>query len=1039
MTGITTKPNRLIPYLLAAVAVFLLFPYTFYETPMKGFDPSWMIALHLAVKYHSIFGPDFSFTYGPLAVLRFRYPIVLSKFSYLLADLYFLFIAFTVFSNFCRRFFRPGPLLFMFCILLLCMDMELEKWYFFFLFYFLISYLAEPRRNVYLVHAGIISAICLYIKVNSGVVDSFFFVATIGYALLAGKMSRRIFACFLLGYIVLLVVSARLLNTELIPYVKNSIYLIKDYNDVMFLPLDKDFGPRAAWLAALTFLTFIVCCLVVITKWLSRKKFFQDLDTLFIYGIIAAALFIWYKNGFVRADGHIVHFYEMTGALVLFLYLGTPAHLGKRITDAGSWLMLAICCVMIISLPRTLIANQFARFVQFSIWPHKFAQIKNYFTTLSDYDRVFAEYADQTARPNEFRSVVGDHTVDVVPTEISICYYDGLRYEPRPGLQSYSVYDSYLDSLGYTKYLSRRAPEYVLYTHDAIDERFPWTDEARLKLAMINRYRPVAMVDSQLILQKREAPRDITIARETVKHVKLGDDIPVGQGDGWLFTRFMVHYNLKGRIQSLFYHPPPLKMVITTEDNQVFFYRAFVPVLADGIILNKFVGSTREFQLLLLSDGRLTPNVKTFKIMADTEGGFAPDIEMINTWYTFGSKAKQEALADSLAIDSLAGGNSPLTPLTRAPSDSDQENTRFGIETFADHGGYIRVSGWALRTNDDNRHNTVRVLLVRTDPTAYEMTTSGTAIKEFPFDLRQRTDLDSTGFKAMIARSRLPPGNYRLTVAISNKETGKSWARDIGEYVDVPHPYQLQRTPRFAANSTGSGDLQYNVESVGIEDGKAFIRGWAILKTSDSQTPTRIILQNDSVTYTVNTDWARRADILAAYKKRAFEYSGFSVVLPLTAELEGKFTIGVEKEDKKANRKEWALSDHFLIKPESNIPVRMDSLPPKGQFYGNIENFEQDGRLLTISGWALNDTLAKAKLISVVLRNTGGAYSCNAQPMSRPDIVGRFRNPALLDCGFSAAIPTASIPAGRYQIGLRIYEKGTPGTTNFFDRFIETK
>lgn len=1053
MPAIDATPNRLIPYLLAAVATLLVFPYTFYETPMTGFDPSWMIALHLATKYHSTFGPDFCFTYGPLAVLRFRYPIVLSKFAYLLSDLYFLYIAYYVFLHFFRRYFRPGPLLFMLGVLLLCMQMEIEKWYFFFLFYFLIGFLLEPRKYLYLVHALIITIICFYIKVNSGVVDSLFFAATIGYALLAGKINWKVFLGFAGAYIALLLVSAWLLHVELLSYIRGSLYLIKDYNDVMFLPLDKDFGPRALWLTILILLCFLACALLVGWKWLSRRKFRQDLDTIFIYGIIAAALFIWYKNGFVRADGHVIHFFQMTGALVLFLYIATPAPLGRKFTGPGGWLMLALCCFMIISLPRTLIANNFARFVMFSIWPHKYAEIKNYFTTLADYDDVFARYRELTSRPNAFRSFIGSHTVDVVPTEISLCYYNGLRYEPRPGLQSYSVYDAYLDSMGASKYLSGRAPDYVLYTHDAIDERFPWTDEARLKLALINRYRPVAMIDSQLILQKRALPRNMSVVREAVQHVKLGVDIPVEKGAGYLFSRFLVHYDRSGRLKSLFYQPPPLKMIITTEDNQVWYFRTFVPLLADGILLNKFVNSTREFQLLLLSDGRLTPNVKTFRIEADSAGGFAPDIEMINTWYTIEAKPGPEAMADSLAIDSIAGGVGGGRVAGRVggggiagriaggggADDPDQKKIRFGIETFVDLGGYIRVSGWAINQEEDNSHNTMKVFLVRTDSTAFEMATNGNAIREFPSEVRQRKDLDSCGFKAMVARSRLPPGNYRLVVAAFNRASGKSWSKDLERYIDVRHPYRLERTARYDTASKWGRDIRYNIENVGIKNEIAFISGWAVLPTAEGQTPTRIILQNDTATYTMNTDFTRRVDIMAVYNKPYLEYSGFTVALPLAGALQGKYTIGIEKEDRITKKKEWAFTDHVLIRPENNIPIRLDSLPGAGPFYGNVETQHQDDNLLTISGWALNDTTAKAGLVSILLQHDNQTFSCRAESVPRPDIVGRFRNPALLDCGFSTVVNTGAMPAGRYRIGLSIDRKGERPTGTFFDTYIEIK
>lgn len=1035
-----TRSQRFLPALLAVIATFFLVPFTFYEGPMTGFDPSWMIAIHMAVKNHSLFGPDFAFTYGPLAILRFRYPIVLSKYVYLLSDIFFLSMAFIVFRHFFKRHLRPLPILFMFCLVLLCMAMGIENWYFFFLFYYLIAFVLEPDKHIYLVYAGLFSAICLYIKVNSGIVDTFFFVATLTWCLFTKKLTWKIYALALFSYVMVLLVSAWLLHVRLFEYFEMSLHLIKSYNEVMWLPLDRTLGAMPVIDAILVWLSVFACCWIVGRKWFLRKSSRRDLDTFFCYGIIAAGLFVWYKQGFVRADTHVIQFYEMASTLLLLLPLVTPDYLGKKWVIILCWAAMVTSCTARILIPSPWPESNFSLFVKGKLFPMKFNQLKDYIAGFAEYDKAFAGYNNLTSQSNAYRNVIGNHTVDVIPTELSILYFNGLRYEPRPGLQSYSIYDYFLDSTCYAKYLSPKAPDYVLFSHDGIDERFPWTDEARTKLALIDRYRVQAQIDYQLVLKKRDAPRDMVVTHEEVQHVRLGQNIPVKQGPGFLLTRFYVHYDLATRIRVLLFQPPPLRMVFTTEDGQEYSFRTFAPILADGIILNKFVSSTREFQLLLLSDGRLTPNVRYFRIEPERSGGFRQDLEMVNTWYTFAGRTADEASADSLAIDRLAGGSGRHQPMDKVPADSDVANTRFGIETYADHGNYIRVAGWAIRENQDNKHTSIKAFL-QSDSAAYEMVTGRVPIKEFPGQIRQRKDIDSTGFTAIIAHSSLPVGNYQVKLVIYDSVTGRSWSAPIDKTVETPHYVSPERAARYRETSPHSQDLAYNFDVLDVDREHVLIQGWAILKTDIARTPTRIILQNDTATFTIPTDLRRRPDIMETFHQPQFEYSGFSMLMRRTPALKGHFAVGVQKTAANGKRNDWVFSDRIInLEGDGDIPVRLKVLPPAGSIYGNFDEVDEDSSVLRLAGWALGDTVAAPGLTEIVLKGDTAVYVCPTRQTSRPDIVDRFKNQALMSAGFSGVVDKTVLPAGRYQVGLCVHDKkGDSAELRFFDRFIDIK
>jgi hypothetical protein len=165
------------------------------------------------------------------------------------------------------------------------------------------------------------------------------------------------------------------------------------------------------------------------------------------------------------------------------------------------------------------------------------------------------------SQDNEFRKIIGNHSVDIIPTEISKIYFNGFHYNPRPVIQSYSAYDGYLDNLNYEKYMSANAPDYVLFSMSSIDNRFALFDETKTKLALISNYRIVGEVDEELILKRRDTPISLIKLKEEEKFtIKVGEDIPVKRSSDIQVSRVFIEYDLPGKFRRLVYQPPVMKV-----------------------------------------------------------------------------------------------------------------------------------------------------------------------------------------------------------------------------------------------------------------------------------------------------------------------------------------------------------------------------------------------------------------------------------------------------------------------------------------------
>jgi len=127
-----------IRYLFIAFLLFLIFPPFFYHPTGRGLDASYIIAIHLAFKYHLVFGKDIVFTFGPLGILNDRFPIAVLRLVYLLFDLYFLLTTGMILCEIIKKSAVYARLLYIFICFLLALYEPPFQWYFlFFLFYLL--------------------------------------------------------------------------------------------------------------------------------------------------------------------------------------------------------------------------------------------------------------------------------------------------------------------------------------------------------------------------------------------------------------------------------------------------------------------------------------------------------------------------------------------------------------------------------------------------------------------------------------------------------------------------------------------------------------------------------------------------------------------------------------------------------------------------------------------------------------------------------------------------------------------------------------
>jgi len=314
--------------------------------------------------------------------------------------------------------------------------------------------------------------------------------------------------------------------------------------------------------------------------------------------ILGAFLYLNWKHGFVRADGHMIGFFYCAllvavGFPVLLEESG-PGHRLKR------WGLVTVGALSLLGV-RDAIPPQVdaaAAIFQNRIW--------NNVRTAANLTRLREEYDHRLGQEKErydlrrTRELVGHGTVDVLGHDQAVALYNNFNYRPRPIFQSYSVYTPELARLNEACYLSDRAPDFVLLRISPIDERLGGMDDAAVLAVLMQRYQYVHSERSFQVWQKKPgpftlAPRPV-VARKDLAFGEVWDLSPHAKETLWLEVG--LRPSLLGRLRSFFYKPPMLRIAVTDATGRAATYRMAAPIGRAGFILSPVIADLMSYTLL---------------------------------------------------------------------------------------------------------------------------------------------------------------------------------------------------------------------------------------------------------------------------------------------------------------------------------------------------------------------------------------------------------------------------------------------------------
>lgn len=561
--------DRFIRVAFATVFVIAVLPSAGFDQMRMGVDPSWWGSLALAVEQHLVFGRDFLFTYGPLGFVWTGMPPDGWTWAVIAHDL--LLTADVIWIAWVGSRLVKSPLWWpLTALVFVGVSNQLFRTYAPYVWLTALGFhcarFLSDRETTHLAAAVAISVLLFFTKLTVGMVAPLPVLYVLGSLALSPAPRRWPVWLGVPAYLALIVVCATLLHVDLRTYLQGGAHIISAYPDAMYIPMFADFYYMVCWEVA-----FILLFVGVIARYwrglLTRGGVFLVLYTL-------ASLFVIFKQGHIRQWGTFLRTESLP--LWLFLALAPPAAQRAATAPLGLSIIAAAALVGVMLTPEAV--RQHVDGVRRSAVQY---------TDLATHTRTRASLA---VLPAAVVRVLKSGTVDVVMSETSLVYLEGLRYRPRPVIQSYAAYDAYLDGVNADRFQSSDAPDFILFHVHPGGDRYWFSDETKTRLTMLQWYDDLGRFESFVVLKRRLRPRTLLRSAGSSGLGRLGRPVQVSSAPNQLTVgSFAINYSTLGKLARLVLQPPPLYVTLRLQTGAPVRYRAIVPIFQGGVVIDRFV------------------------------------------------------------------------------------------------------------------------------------------------------------------------------------------------------------------------------------------------------------------------------------------------------------------------------------------------------------------------------------------------------------------------------------------------------------------
>lgn len=346
---------------------------------------------------------------------------------------------------------------------------------------------------------------------------------------------------------------------------------------------------------------------------------------------LAFALFGGFKHGFVRQDGHVFYFAITAAAVCSIGYAALRRPSARRLGFVAFLVStFALFSVTQSALGLSVLGGVAPASINAALGflftvPHQKATL--------DAENALALAGDRL--PEATIARFGRAPVDVEPSEATVAIASGLNWKPVPGLQAYAAYDRPIDSANVAS-LTNRPPGFVLYSLNAIDGRYPFSDSPQMMITLACRYRSDGTIASTkdggaaVVLAGPNPDRCTPWQRQERRSVRFDETVPIAHDsrNASEFARIAIRttYSTTGRLRKTLFRIGDLFMTLKYDDGTTAKFRIIPEAAAIGMIVEPSPRTFEETRALFA--GTLLSHVQSLVITTDVPATFGATIDI---------------------------------------------------------------------------------------------------------------------------------------------------------------------------------------------------------------------------------------------------------------------------------------------------------------------------------------------------------------------------------------------------------------------------
>jgi hypothetical protein len=327
---------------------------------------------------------------------------------------------------------------------------------------------------------------------------------------------------------------------------------------------------------------------------------------IFLLLVYAAFLFMAFKAGFVRQDGHAV---IATTALLMAL--------------ASVWLLavtrMVLCAAVLVLLAWQVTDHHYHRTTPYSLaqhigtmfstaWSGAGMRLREPHWPQSQSDANVASMRQQAVLP------LVSGSSDIYSYNQSFLIASGNQWQPRPVLQSYSAYTPFLAEANRAHLLGKHAPDHIFFAVETIDERYPSLDDGASWPVLLTHYVPRGTYGNTLLLERHPVLAPSSRIAAIDAEYRFGDEVPVPAGNKRQFVQMDIQLNWLGRCVAFLFRPSQLAITVTLANGEHRQFRMVSGMAKAGFLLSPLVENTEEFAALYNVGPENSKRVVSFRI-----------------------------------------------------------------------------------------------------------------------------------------------------------------------------------------------------------------------------------------------------------------------------------------------------------------------------------------------------------------------------------------------------------------------------------------